>query len=280
MMDAISTAVLDELASSIEAPCVSITMPTHRFGRDVTQDPIRLKNLLSQAEHRLVEQGVRPVDAETLLAPARELLGDAMFWSHQEDGLVLYAYRNGVRTFRVPMELNSHVSVGREPDLSPLRRLLDYDDVYWIAAISQHDVRLVRATRFTASEIDLPGVPHSMADANWFVRREPEVRSGSAGRASGGRLAAFHGSGGYERDEDEDLLRFLRGVDAGLRSVIGEDPAPVVLAGVASTLADFRRVTKLRNLVPDELEGNPEHLSVGELHQRTLPLVEGRLGVR
>lgn len=278
MMDAVSTAVIDEFASSVEAPCVSITMPTHRFGRDVTQDPIRLKNLLSQAEHRLVEQGLRPADAVSLLAPARELLGDTMFWSHQEDGLVLYAHRNGVRTFRLPLELNSHVSVGREPDLAPLHKLLAFDDAYWIAAISQRDVRLVRATRFGASEVDLPGVPHSMEDANWFVRREREVRSGSAGRGGAGRLAAFHGSGGYERDEDEDLLRFLRGVDAGLRSVIGDDQAPVVLAGVGSTLADFRRISKLRNLVPDELEGNPEHLSVGELHQRTLPLVEGRLG--
>jgi hypothetical protein len=277
MMDVITNAVLDELVTTIEAPCVSITMPTHRAGREVMQDPIRFKNLLGQAERKLVERGMRPPDATAVLASARGLVDDATFWSHQEAGLVVYAHRAGTRSFRIPTHVNAHVTVDDEPDLEPLRAFLDdAADAYWILAISQHAVRLVRATRFSAVEVDLPDAPHSFGEANWFVRREPQIRSRSIGRVGTGQVAAaFHGPGGYEHDADEDLLRFLRGVDAGVRTVIGDAPTPVVLAGVGSTLATFRRVCTLQHVVEAQIEGNPDHLGVDELHRRSQPLVDG-----
>jgi hypothetical protein len=276
MMDVISTEILDDLVATTEAPCVSITLPTHRAGREVMQDPIRFKNLLGQAERRLLDRGMRPPDVTALLEPARGLVHDSRFWSHQEAGLVVYAHRAGTRSFRIPTDVSAHVTVGDEPDLEPLRVFLeDAADTYWILAISQHDVRLVRSNRFTAVEVDLPDAPRSFGEANWFVRREPQIRSRSTGRVGSGRVAAaLHGPGGYEHDADEDLLRFLRGVDAGVHRIIGDASTPVVLAGVGSTLATFRHVCTLRHVVDAQIEGAPDHLGVDELHRLAQPLVE------
>ena len=44
---------LDELVAMDARPAVSIYLPTHVAGREVRQDPIRLKNLLSAAAERL-----------------------------------------------------------------------------------------------------------------------------------------------------------------------------------------------------------------------------------
>ena len=44
---------LDELVAMDARPAVSIYLPTHIAGREIPQDPIRLKNLLSSAEERL-----------------------------------------------------------------------------------------------------------------------------------------------------------------------------------------------------------------------------------
>ena len=47
--------------------CVSLFMPTHRSGPEVQQDPVRLKNLLRQAEGRLVAApagGAAPMAAQ------------------------------------------------------------------------------------------------------------------------------------------------------------------------------------------------------------------------
>jgi hypothetical protein len=41
---------LMELISEQKGICVSIYMPTHRAGSETQQDPIRLKNLLKEAE--------------------------------------------------------------------------------------------------------------------------------------------------------------------------------------------------------------------------------------
>ncbi len=58
-MDTFSNSDLRRLTTAQQGPCVSIFMPTHAAGRDGQQDVLRLKNLLTQAERGLVEQGLR-----------------------------------------------------------------------------------------------------------------------------------------------------------------------------------------------------------------------------
>ncbi|NLD72625.1 MAG: hypothetical protein GX649_07900, partial [Chloroflexi bacterium] len=53
-MSLITRTEIETLIAPHEAPCITITMPTHRRGTDVLENPIRLKNLLDQAEERLV----------------------------------------------------------------------------------------------------------------------------------------------------------------------------------------------------------------------------------
>ncbi len=65
-------------------PCVSIFMRTERTGREIQQNPIRLKNLVKEAEDRLHQLGVR--SSESLLKPVTELIDDGAFWRRQGDG--------------------------------------------------------------------------------------------------------------------------------------------------------------------------------------------------
>lgn len=53
---------LQKLAAEKNTPCVSISLNTHRTHPDNTQDVVLLKNLLKEAEERVVtEFGKRPV---------------------------------------------------------------------------------------------------------------------------------------------------------------------------------------------------------------------------
>ena len=87
-MDIFDRPDLETLLRTQAQPCVSIFMPTERAGREVQQNPIRLKNLVREAEELLHELGVRSVDSIT--KPAHDLLSDGSFWRHQGDGLVLF----------------------------------------------------------------------------------------------------------------------------------------------------------------------------------------------
>ena len=72
----------EELRTLIESPqqvTVSIYMPAHRTG-DSEQDPIRLKNLLRDAENQLISNRADIPDASKLLKPAQQLLSDSYFW--------------------------------------------------------------------------------------------------------------------------------------------------------------------------------------------------------
>ena len=61
---------------------VSIYMPTRRAGREIRQNPIRFKNRLKRAEAGLWSAGLRVAEIEELLAPARRLQGDPLYWQH------------------------------------------------------------------------------------------------------------------------------------------------------------------------------------------------------
>ncbi|MBE0698970.1 MAG: hypothetical protein IH586_18790, partial [Anaerolineaceae bacterium] len=52
-MDILTKAELEQLMRKEQQWCVSFYMPTHRTGVEIQQDPIRLKNLLGEAEKRL-----------------------------------------------------------------------------------------------------------------------------------------------------------------------------------------------------------------------------------
>ena len=86
-MNVLDRKELKGLVENREGTCVSIFMPTHRKGPETQQGPIRLKNLLREAEQQLVELEVRPAKAREWLAPAAALLEDFNFWQYQSDGL-------------------------------------------------------------------------------------------------------------------------------------------------------------------------------------------------
>src|SRR5436190_12519781 len=100
---------LRELAETKSPACVSIFMPTHRAGGEQQQDPIRLRNLVAEAERRLAAQGLRTPDINALLAPAAELTPPHKFWQRPADGLVLFLAPDFFRTYRLPFDVQELV---------------------------------------------------------------------------------------------------------------------------------------------------------------------------
>jgi hypothetical protein len=52
-MDVLESQDMKGLISKSSAPFVSICQPTHRTGTEVRQSPIRLKNLIREAEEKI-----------------------------------------------------------------------------------------------------------------------------------------------------------------------------------------------------------------------------------
>ena len=69
-MPVLSREELKTIATTPKPMCVSIFMPTQQAGPEIRQNPIRFKNLIKQAEERLIENGLDRSDAVSLLEPA------------------------------------------------------------------------------------------------------------------------------------------------------------------------------------------------------------------
>jgi hypothetical protein len=272
IMDLFTRDDLKVLLKDRPGPCVSLFMPAHRGGSE--QDPIRFRNLLGAAEDRLVTFGLRAPEARDLLAPARALLGEPFFWKDQCDGLALFQGADFLRVYRLPLPLGERVAVEGRFCIRPLLPLLACDGRYYVLAFSQNGVRLLQGTRHTVAEVDLRGVPTSLAEAlATHDQDEPLGFHTHPALGLGRKGAIFHGQGVGIDDTKDDLLRFFQRVDRGLHAVLRPDRPPLVLAAVDYLMPLYREANTYPHLLEKGVEGNPDRLSTAELHDRAWPLV-------
>jgi len=273
-MDAFTLADVNTLNDARRRPCVSLFMPTHRTGRELRQDPIRLKNLLRDAEEQLVAGGLRTPEARELLRPAQQLLDESLFWAHMSDGLALFLGPEVHRRYRVPLPLEEQVAVADRFHVKPLLPLLTGDGHFFILGLSQKSVRLLEATRHSVDEIELESMPTSLAEALRFDDLEKQLQFHTRAPERGDeRAAMFFGQGPGGEVEKERLVRYFRQVDRGVCELLHGEQAPLVLAGVDYYFPLYREANNYAHLFPEGVSGNPEGLLAEELHRRAWPLV-------
>src|SRR5690606_15315036 len=134
-------------------------------------------------------------------------------------------------------------------------------------------VRLLRGTRWQVSELELEDVPTSLAEALWY--RDPEPRLHSHATSRGATALTFHGHGLGEESSDEELKQFFRQVDGGVRGLITDPRAPVVLAGVGYLHPIYRSISDLE-VMEKGIEGNPDEIPAGTLHEKAWDIVSSR----
>jgi hypothetical protein len=272
-----------EIAYAATEPAVSIFMPTHRAGAaEIRQDPIRLNNLLNEAETRLMARGLRRPDAETLLAPGVALIDNPEFWQHRTEGLALYLARGFVRAIDLPYQPEERLTIGLRFRLRPLLGLFETNERYTVISVSLARARVFAGDRERLEErtdVKLPqGIKEIMAETDYqrMTNAAPTLRLRSA---SPGSVAGKHGFGeAPEELRKAELIEYLHRLDAALLPVLSNRHEPVVIVGDPQVSGHFHALSKLPNLHSEALEVNAEALSTAELHRRTLPLVEPTFG--
>jgi len=264
---------LRSMLAESQGPAVSIFVPTHRAGQEIRQDPIRLKNLVRQAEQQLIKEGTRPAEARALLEPVANLVEDAAFWRHQAEGLAVFRSPDALRTYRVPFPVREFVAVSDRFYVKPLLPLLINEARFYVLALSQKAVRLLDCTRDGAEPVLLPDVPQGI-EQTLPEGPAPHLQRHSLpmGGPEGGRFHA-HGVG----TEDVDVInvkRYFQRVEQGLQQRLKGERVPLILACVEYLAPIYRDVSTYRLILEEILAGNPDGVPDDELHRKAWPVAD------
>ncbi len=275
-MDLMTRAEFEELVGESGATKLSLFAPTHRVAtaRESDEDRLRWKNLLTTVQDTLVAEGAERREVEEMLAPAWELHGDAMAWSHMGDGLAMFLRPGWSASYRVPLEVPELAAYGDGFILSPVLPLLS-DQNYVVLALSQKAVRVLRGSRDRIGELDVPGVPEAFGEVYDEGRQPDSVpRASTTGR---GGQAVFHGPGGMDNLHKEDVVEFFRMVARGVEEHLAGRSIPLILAGLPEWVAVYRELNGYPHLVDAAIERNPDDMSADDLRAAAWELVSERL---
>jgi len=232
--------LFDDLATHEGGDLISMFIPTHSKGRDVSQGRIRLKNQLASVEAELEHLGFKPREREGRLQRARELLDDRVFWEHQAAALAVYIDDEGdVSPVSLADAVDEDSIVMSVFLLRPLLPELSAPEVP-VLALTMGEVGFFVASGEVATRVEVD-LPESFDDVNWFVDRERQ-RQQHPDRAGTSRARHGHDPAGQA---DEDLSRFLREVDQALPQT-----DTMIVLGDDDLVSRFENVTDRRVLSP------------------------------
>jgi hypothetical protein len=266
---------LKKLMEKRADPCISIYIPTHLYGPETQQDPIRLKNLVREVENQLGEKRWLPPEIDQLLEPIRLLIRDPLFWEHQQVGLALFRSADETIAYRLPLDFSEIAVISKRFHLKPLLPLIMRDDRFYVLAISLGKVRFFQGNRYRLSEIEVSDIPQGIKEALKDDDPERQLQHQTLTRTGGGQPAIHHGHGNAY-DPKENALRYFRIVAESIQAVLKDDQAPLLLAGLDYLLPIYREANEYHFLSGEELPGNPEEMNKRDLHPRVWEILQPR----
>ncbi|NJK77064.1 MAG: hypothetical protein HC849_03200 [Oscillatoriales cyanobacterium RU_3_3] len=278
-MNLLSTEELKALVQQSPGLCVSIYMPVAK-GTEIQQNPIRLKNLIREAEDKIVEYGFDKKEAGELLEPVRSQTDGDNFWENQSNLLAIFVGPEFFRYYSCPVNFEELVVVSDNFHVKPLMPLLAGDNLFYVLTLSQKEVRLIECNAYSAREVEVENLPKSLEDALQYDPTAKDFQFRIATSKGGTNNAAqhpgsFHGQGSSERnDSKQEILQYFHIIDRALHEYLRNKKAPLVLAGVEYLLPVYREANTYPHLIEEGITGNQKLLKPEELREEALPLVE------
>ena len=152
------------LAQSTGFPRISIYLPTHLTYPEIEQDPIRLSNLLKQADEQLEAAGVRRPEIDELLEEARGRVPASMFWRYQEHGLAVLIEKGKTHWVKLPRSVPELVVLSPRYHLRPMIPMFRNGENFNLLAVSRENIRFYRGRERELVEVAVENMPSGMTE--------------------------------------------------------------------------------------------------------------------
>lgn len=230
---------------------VSITMPTHRIFPDNNIDSINLKNLVTEAEQKLLSV-MDKKEAEPIINNIKEAQ-NAIDYRKSFDGLVLYANANFSAVVKLPIDIKEEVVVDDFFDMCPLYKAIQQNRTYYILTVSLQKIRFLEAFNdqilMEYENDDFPFV-----NTEYYTDDPTKLRQ--------------------DIFMDNLIKEFFNVADKRLQKYLTENPEPLILAGDVKTVAYFNEMMDDSRHVIAQVNGSFDQMPFHEIIKNVYPLIE------
>ena len=259
-----------KLLAGASGPCITIVVHIP----NPFELSVRLKNAVRTVEKKLRDRGEKPDAIESLLEPVHDLVRtaeDAGIWSN---ALILFRSPDVFRHFLLYQRAPEVETVEERFQVRALLSSITREQSFHVLCLSRRHIRLLDCTQHRVQPETTGGIPQDMRV--WLNTRQPDhdlQDRSAAGPSVGSMKGVTFGTGTDREREDRYLLHFFKEVDRGVNALLRNDAARLMLAGVESEIALYRRVNSYPRLFEKAVLGSPDGLPDQELHKRAMEVV-------
>lgn len=234
--------------------CISIILNTHRTKPDYLKDAIQLKNLIKDAENRLMADTDKKT-AQNLIGKL-QALADNIDHSHNLESLILFVNEEVADYTRLPLSVVDRVVIDDTFATRDLVRAMHHEANYYVLVLSQEKVRLLEASNDKV--VKEFGKPFPMENKQFFSRSKPE--SSIASRQS------------------SLIAEFFNTVDKELNTIRHQNPLPVLITTVEENYPEYLKIADEKHSIYDVfLNKNRTHEKADAIVSEAWKLIEAHL---
>ncbi|AKJ15013.1 chemotaxis protein [Streptomyces incarnatus] len=256
MEHALSPATLAELRRPRPYPAVSVLTPTHRREPETGQDPVRLRNVVTEARRRLEsDPAVTRERRNDVVAQLDRALAEVDL-THAEDGLVIFAAPGEHQVWSLARTVPERVVLSDTFLTRNLVAAQAAERPFWVLSVSADRVTLWSGGEDRVVQDRSGGFPLERRQVNFDPERQMRT---------GGLPSTF---------SDEGTRQFLREADTAMAALLRDQPRPLYITGEQAALSLLEEVgsaAKEATLVP---HGGLAQAGREEVWQALRPVLE------
>jgi hypothetical protein len=237
-----------------QTPSISILLPTHRAVPQNRQDPIRLKNLISDATAQLLEKF--PQEQVAPIIEKLDKVGATVDFQKTQGGMAIYVNASFEAIYSLPFAVQEQAIIGNTFATRDLIYALNRTSRYWLLFLHEKQTHLYLGTKNSLEEItnaDFPLAPERLSNTN--------------------KLQDISDLQETEDYIDDHHRQLFHKIDAAFNAIANDDPLPLVVVGTERLLKQYQAVSRNTRHITTTLKGNHDNTSPYDLREVVYPLL-------
>ncbi|MET0980093.1 MAG: hypothetical protein ABWX90_02455, partial [Candidatus Saccharimonadales bacterium] len=264
-MHKVTQSSIETLARPQSENVISIYLPTHRHATALhrQEDQTRYKNLIRDAKEKWLLDGNNS-DLTSVFKQLEAKLDNIDLWQHTTEAMAIFAGKDTLEIFNLPIECDERIHIGDSYDITPLLIVAASNQPYYLLNLAMHNTKLLKGDAYGLEPvaIDFPTSPEDALNIDEMFSGSNTVRSQNG---PGGNISP-HGQGDSNDAGREERLQYFRIIERMIMNNAEIDHTwPVLIAATDSEAGDYRTMSKLPTLVHSYLPGNHSNTTLPQL---------------